>query len=101
MKEITLAKIDEIPTGSGKQFLVEGLPIAVFNVEGRFYAIDDTCTHAEFSLSEGTLEGDVVTCPGHGAQFDLKSGDALTLPAVTGVRTYPVKIEGDLIKIVV
>ena len=100
MSEIVLTKIGDIPSGTGKQFILEGLVIALFNVDGKFFAIDDTCTHAEASLSEGSLEGTVVTCPHHGAQFDLKSGNALTLPAVTGVRTYPIKIQGDEIKIV-
>ena len=70
-------------------------PIAVFNVDGSFYAIDDTCTHETFSLAEGYVEGTQVECALHFARFDLKTGDALCLPASVGVRTYPVKIEDD------
>ncbi len=70
-------------------------PIAVFNVDGSFYAIDDTCTHETFSLAEGYLEGTQVECPLHFARFDLETGDALCAPATVGVRTYPVKTEDD------
>jgi 3-phenylpropionate/trans-cinnamate dioxygenase ferredoxin component len=68
-------------------------PIAVFNVDGSFYAIDDTCTHETFSLAEGYLEGTQVECALHFARFDLETGEALCLPATVGVRTYPVKTE--------
>jgi 3-phenylpropionate/trans-cinnamate dioxygenase ferredoxin subunit len=68
-------------------------PIAVFNVDGTFYAIDDTCTHETFSLAEGYLAGAEVECALHYAKFDLRTGEALSLPATVGVRTYPVKTE--------
>ena len=68
-------------------------PIAVFNVDGSFYAIDDTCTHETFSLADGYLEGTQVECALHFARFDLETGEALCLPATVGVRTYPVKTE--------
>ena len=94
-----IIKISDIPPGTGKQFEVNGQAIAVFNADGKFFAIDDTCTHAQASLSEGTLEGETVYCPWHGAQFDLQSGKPLCLPAVKGVRTYPTKVEGEILKI--
>lgn len=100
MKEIEVAKVSEIATGSAKQVEVDGEPIAIFNVEGQFYAIHDTCTHAGASLAEGSVEGGTVTCPWHGAQFDLKTGKNLSMPAPTPVQSYTLKIEGDTIKII-
>ena len=99
-KEIEVAKVSEIPPGNAKQVEVDGEPVALFNVDGQFFAIHDTCTHAQASLSEGSVEGGVVTCPWHGAQFDLKTGKNLTMPAPMPVQTYQLKIEGDVIKIV-
>ncbi len=72
-----------------------GDTIALFNCDGTYYAMDDTCTHEEASLSDGWLEGTEITCPLHGAIFDVTTGAALCLPATTPVRTYPVHVEGD------
>lgn len=100
-KEFIVAKTNEIPLGSCKQVEVDGDPIAIFNLDGKFYATSDICTHAHAYLSEGHIHGDVVTCPLHGAEFNIKTGKNLKMPAVTPVQTYKIKIEGDLIKIVV
>ncbi|OGQ06403.1 MAG: hypothetical protein A2W61_05135 [Deltaproteobacteria bacterium RIFCSPLOWO2_01_44_7] len=99
-KEFEVAKVSEIPPGSAKQVEVDGETIAIFNVSGQFYAISDTCTHAQASLSEGEVEDLVVTCPWHGAKFDLKTGKNLCMPAVEPVQAYHLKIEDDAIKIV-
>ena len=99
-KEIEVAKVSEIAPGSAKQVEVDGEAVAIFNVGGQFYAIGDTCTHAQASLSEGEVENLEVTCPWHGAKFDLKTGKNLCMPAVEPVQTYGLKIEGDVIKIV-
>ena len=80
-------------------FTVEGLEIAIFNVEGTYYAIGNSCTHRGGSLSEGDVQGTKVTCPLHGADFDLKTGAALGPPAQKGVPSYKVVIEGDEIKV--
>jgi 3-phenylpropionate/trans-cinnamate dioxygenase ferredoxin component len=72
-------------------------PIAIFNVDGAFYAIDDTCTHETYSLADGYIQGAEVECALHLAKFDLKTGEALCLPARIGLRTYPVMTEdGDV-----
>jgi 3-phenylpropionate/trans-cinnamate dioxygenase ferredoxin subunit len=73
---------------------VEGRPIALFDLAGNCYAIDDTCTHAGGPLSEGEVEDGAVVCPWHGARFDLRSGAVLAPPAGSAVRSYPVKIQG-------
>lgn len=93
----------ELQPGQGRAVQLQGKKIAIFNVNGSYRAIDDTCTHDEASLAEGTVqcEGDncVVECPWHGAHFDLKSGAAVTLPAVKPVKTYAVRLEGDAIEV--
>ena len=84
----------ELPSGQGTVVELNGVMIAIFNVEGTFYAINDTCTHACGPLSEGEVNESVVTCPWHGATFDIKTGAPLGPPATDGVRSYEVKTEG-------
>lgn len=84
----------EIPPGSGRLVEAKGQRIAVFNVGGRYHAIDDTCSHEGGPLSEGMLDGSVVTCPWHGARFDVTTGAVLSGPARRGVAAYPVRRAG-------
>ena len=70
-------------------------PIALFNVDGEFYATDDVCTHEESSLSDGYISGRVVECATHFAKFDICSGEVLSLPATRPLATFSIKIEGD------
>lgn len=85
----------ELQPGQGKQLVLEDKKIALFNVNGQYHAVDDTCTHDEASLSEGAAYSEdcrcVVECPLHGSRFDLATGAALTLPAVRPVKAYPVR----------
>ena len=90
-----VAKRSEIPAGGMKIVTVEGQRIALCDVEGTLYAIEDTCTHDGGPLGAGTLEGDQAVCPRHGARFDVKSGAALTMPAVVPVKTFPVHVKGE------
>lgn len=99
-KEIVVAKASEIKPGQCKQVEIDGDPIGIYNIEGEFFAIADTCSHASATLTEGSLEGHVITCPWHGARFDVKTGKNLSMPAPVPVPTYTVKIDGDDIKIV-
>jgi 3-phenylpropionate/trans-cinnamate dioxygenase ferredoxin subunit len=85
--------VSDLPPGGVKR--IDDPAIAVFNVEGTLFAISDICTHAEASLSEGTVDGEIVECPLHGATFDLRTGEALTPPAVESVQTFPVVTQGD------
>ena len=96
---IKIAEAKDVPPGQAAAFTVEGQKIALFNVEGTYYAIGDTCTHRGGPLSEGDVQGTKVTCPWHGADFDLKTGDALGPPAQKGVPSYKVAVEGDDIKV--
>ena len=91
----SLIKVDELKPGHGVQVMAADKAIAIFNIEGQFYAIDDTCTHAGASLAEGPVAGTVVTCPWHGATFDIITGAVLSDPAYEGVKTYPVNVKGD------
>ncbi|MGH1366051.1 MAG: non-heme iron oxygenase ferredoxin subunit [Calditrichia bacterium] len=77
---------------------VEGYSIALFRLNDGYYAIDDECSHDVASLGEGEIvEECKIECPKHGALFDIKTGESLTLPAVVGVKSYPVKIEDGMI----
>ncbi len=84
--------IDEVEPGEAVQ-LETSPPIAVFNVDGEWYATDDTCTHAESSLADGYIEGDVVECAFHFAKFCIRDGRALTPPATVPLRTHEVRVE--------
>ncbi len=97
MEFVKVATVGEIETGRVKRVEVGEEAIAVFNLDGEYYAIGDTCSHEEASLSEGDIFGDCVECPLHGAQFDITTGKNLTLPAVSPVPAYTVKVEGDAI----
>jgi nitrite reductase/ring-hydroxylating ferredoxin subunit len=94
MAEFTrVANVSDIPLGRGIVVEVNGNGIAVFNVKGEFYAIHNTCTHRGGPLGEGTLSGKVVTCPWHGAQFDVTTGAVVSPPAPTDEACYPTKVE--------
>jgi 3-phenylpropionate/trans-cinnamate dioxygenase ferredoxin subunit len=86
--------VEEIPPGRMKRFEVDETPICVYNCGGAFSATHDTCSHAEASLAEGFLdcETGAVECPLHGARFDVKTGKALCLPAVSPVKSFPVEV---------
>lgn len=92
---LVAAKITEIPNGSMKIVHLRGKTIAIANVDDHFFAIDDTCSHAQCSLGgEGFLDGSVVTCGCHGAQFDVTNGHVMSLPATENVASYPVRVKG-------
>lgn len=91
---IKVAETKDIASGTGILVELGGERIALFNENGTFYAIGDVCTHSGGPLSEGDVEGDVVTCPWHGAQFDIKTGEVMSPPATEPVQTYRVKVEG-------
>ena len=93
-KLVKVAQTSELAAGTGKVVEADGRSIALFNVEGSFYAIDNTCTHRGGPLGEGELTGDTVECPWHGANFNVKTGAVTRPPAGAGVRSFPVKVEG-------
>ncbi len=93
-KLIRIAGTKDLPPDQAAAFDVEGQRIALFNVEETFYAIGETCPHRNGPLSEGDIQGTTVTCPWHGAKFDLTTGKVLGPPAHEGVRSYKVVVEG-------
>jgi nitrite reductase (NADH) small subunit len=96
---LKVAKTSDIAPGEGKLVDVGARRIAIFNIEGTYHAIDDTCTHRGGPLSEGMVVGTEVTCPWHGAVFDVTTGSVLGPPAPQDVARYPVRIEGDDIEL--
>jgi nitrite reductase/ring-hydroxylating ferredoxin subunit len=97
-KFITVAKVEEIPPGTGRTVDVHGVWIALFNVDGAFFAVDNTCLHAGGPIGEGSLSGDIVTCPWHGWQFNVRTGERPGNPNFT-LACCPVRVEGEEIQI--
>ncbi len=98
---VEVAKTGDIPEGEARKFVVNRIEIAIVNVGGTFYAIDDICSHAEASLSEGEVDVEELSieCPRHGSAFDLETGQPRALPATVPIATFPVKVEGDRVMI--
>ncbi|MFQ5657325.1 MAG: Rieske (2Fe-2S) protein [Candidatus Methylomirabilales bacterium] len=91
---VKVAETKDIAAGTGILVELKGERIALFNVNGTYYAIGDVCTHSGGPLSEGDLDGDVVTCPWHAAEFGVKTGEVMSPPASDPVSSYRVKVEG-------
>lgn len=99
---IEVAKTEDIPEGEARRFVVNRIEIAIANLgNGTFLAVDDICSHAEASLSEGEIDvgTETIECPRHGSTFDLRTGQPKSLPATVPIPTFPVKVEGDRIMI--
>lgn len=96
---ITVARTNEIKPGEREVFGVGRKWVAVFNVDGTYYAIEDLCTHDDGPLAEGELTGCVIACPRHGATFDIRDGKVLSAPAFVDVPAYEVRVEGDEIQL--
>ena len=94
-----VAGVGEIGEDEAHQVIVGSKEICVVNLGGEFFAIDDVCTHAYASLADGYIEGDQVECPLHGACFDIRTGKVKSAPASVDLKVYPVKVEGDRIKV--
>lgn len=96
-----VAKVAEVPEGRGFSVDVPNRRIALFRSGDRFYAIQDSCTHEEASLSMGFFDGDKVTCPLHFAEFKVSTGEVLQGPATEDLKTYPVRVVGDDIEVAI
>jgi nitrite reductase/ring-hydroxylating ferredoxin subunit len=92
---IRLCTLDDLPQDDITAITVNGHALAVARIGNAIYAIDDDCSHSACPLSEGIIEGSTITCPCHGSEFDLKTGEALSLPADEPVACYQVKVEGE------
>lgn len=96
---LDVAAAAELLPGTCRIVDADGTRIAVFNVEGEFYAIEDVCTHDGGDLAGGCVEGDVVVCPRHGARFSVRTGEALSAPAYEPTAVFPVRIEGGVVQV--
>ncbi len=92
-KVVKVAEVNDLSPGQGKVVHAEGQDIALFNVDGTFHAIHNTCLHRGGPLGDGGLEGTTVTCPWHGWRYDVTTGNNVKNPAVSVV-SFPVKVEG-------
>jgi len=95
----TVARVGEIDDGGVKLVRYDETPIGVFRLGDAYYALEDVCTHDGGPLAHGIVEGDQIECPRHGARFDIRTGAALTMPAITPVPTYAVRVVGDEIQV--
>ncbi len=96
---IDVASTDELDPGDYRVVDIDDALIAVFNIDGEFYAIEDVCTHDYETLTGGCIEGDEIICPRHGARFNIKTGEALTPPAYEPVATLPVRVENGMVQV--
>lgn len=94
-----LGGVEEVAPGERIFIEIGDTPVVVFNVGGQFYAIGDICTHDGGPLGDGDLEDHHVICPRHGARFDIRTGEAVTLPAVTPTPWFPVRVVDGQIEI--
>lgn len=93
---VKVATVDNIQPGERVLIELDGIRIAIFNLDGTYYAIEDTCTHDGGPLVEGEiLDGCQIQCPRHGARFDIRTGAALTMPAFEPTPTYEVQVDGE------
>ena len=96
---VKVAKIAEIEPGGARLVEVNGKQIALFNVEGQFFAIDNTCSHKGGPLTEGEVSGHVVTCPWHSGRFDVRTGEVVGPPPQRAVTRYGVRVTGSDIEV--
>lgn len=92
---VPVAKTTDVPDPGSLLIEVDERPLVLIHVDGTFYALDDVCTHDGGPLSEGPIEDHTIVCPRHGAKFDVRTGDALTMPATQPTAKHEVKVEGD------
>jgi len=88
-----VARVEDVPSGTGKVVRVGNTVLALFNLGGTFYAFDNRCTHMGGPLGEGAVEANRVTCPWHGSVFDIATGNVIEPPARRPVATFPVHVE--------
>ena len=89
---VFVAKVVDLPPGKAKAIVLPNVKVAVFNIDGKFYAIKDACPHAEYPLSHGLLHGDVVTCSSHSWRFNVKTGQCLHEDPTLTIRTFKVEV---------
>lgn len=96
---IEIAPVAELPNGERLFVELEGRSLVIFNIAGQFFAIGDICSHDDGPVGEGDLEGYNIVCPRHGAEFDVRTGQAVQMPAVVDIPAYPVKVIDGMIQV--
>lgn len=96
---LDVAGIAELTPGTRRVIDLDGVAVAVFNLGGEYFAIQDICSHDGGELANGELEGDVIICPRHGARFSIRTGTVLGPPAYENIRTFPVRVEGGRVQV--
>ena len=101
MAEVEVCSLDELPPGEVKLVHAGAIGLCVYNLGGELHAIEDRCSHDDGPLCEGDFDPEegVVVCPRHGASFDIRTGEALTLPAFEPVAAFPVRVEDGVVKV--
>ncbi len=97
---VKVAKLADLPPGTCKAVQVSGRAIAIYNVSGTVFATDNTCLHQGGPLGDGFLDGDIITCPWHLWEYNVRTGEKVGEPSLR-VATYPVRVEGDEIQVAV
>ena len=92
-QRIDLCSAADVAPGNALKFDTGNLSLAVFNVDGEYYVMDDLCTHGPGSLSEGYIDGDVVECNFHNGQFNIRTGEVVSPPCMIPIKTYPTTVE--------
>ncbi|MCI0400254.1 MAG: non-heme iron oxygenase ferredoxin subunit [Gammaproteobacteria bacterium] len=96
---VDVTPVERLPHGESLVVDVNDVMIAVFNIDGNYFAIEDICTHDGAQLTGGKIDGDQIVCPRHGARFSIKTGEALTPPAYEPVATFPVRVNKGIVQI--
>ena len=96
---VEIAPASELPGGERLFVEIGGTSIVIFNIAGQFFSIADVCSHDDGPVGEGNIEGYTITCPRHGAEFDIRSGKVLQLPAVVDIPAYPVRVVDGMIQV--
>jgi len=96
---LEIAPASELPSGERLFVEIAGKPIVIFNIAGQFFSIADVCSHDDGPVGEGDLEGYNITCPRHGAEFDVRTGQVMSMPAVVDIPAYPVRVVDGMIQL--
>jgi 3-phenylpropionate/trans-cinnamate dioxygenase ferredoxin component len=96
---VDIAPVTELPAGERLFVEIEGKPMVIFNIAGQFFSIADVCSHDDGPVGEGDLEGYNIVCPRHGAEFDVRTGKVLSMPAVVDIPAYPVRVADGMLQL--